>query len=275
MDENSEIRIDVSTDQKKYTMQVECRLLNDGTSPIRVYLFNEAPSEEEQQESNSWHRMTRILSHEVMNTITPIVSLTDTLYEKSSDEEVREGLSIIRESSRGLLGFVNGYRALSKVPTPNIRPFKLKELTDGLVSHFSNEIERMKVTVTSSYEDPEMVLFADEQLTRQILINLFRNALNALSNRFCDVGKDIAASGPFISITVSTNLRDNTQIVISNNGTPIPIFHQDKIFEPFFTTKKEGTGIGLALSRQIMRAHNGTINLTASDERQTTFTITF
>ena len=122
-----------------------------------------------------------------------------------------------------------------------------------------------------------MVLFADEQLMRQVVANILKNALNALRDRFGEKAAPAAVpldDVPLIRITAFVNASDNTEIHISNNGDPIPPENTDHIFDPFFTTRAEGTGVGLALSRQIMRAHAGSIRLDRTDPALTTFVLT-
>ena len=216
--------------------------------------------------------MTRIISHEVLNTITPIVSLSDTLHDMTDDRNLREGIQVIGESARGLLGFVNGYRALSRVPVPQIHPFKFRPMLDYVLSPLLPGVEELGGRVDIALEDEDMVLFADEQLMRQVVANILKNALNALRGRFKDGAA--AADVPLIRITAFVNASDNTEIHISNNGDPIPDENADHIFDPFFTTRAEGTGVGLALSRQIMRAHAGSIRLDRTDPAFTTFVLT-
>lgn len=248
----------------------------DGQTPVRIFIFEEKAenrSEAEQSESLQWQKMTRIISHEVLNTITPIVSLSDTLLGMTDDRNVREGIQVIGESARGLLGFVNGYRALSRVPVPQIHPFRFKAMLDYVLSPLRPQIEELGGRVEISPEDEDMVFFADEQLMRQVVANILKNALNALRDRFGEGGSG-SADVPLIRITAFVNASDNTEIHISNNGDPIPDADAGHIFDPFFTTRAEGTGVGLALSRQIMRAHAGSIRLDRSDPEMTTFVLT-
>ena len=221
--------------------------------------------------------MTRIISHEVLNTITPIVSLSDTLHDMTDDRNLREGIQVIGESARGLLGFVNGYRALSRVPVPQIHPFKFRPMLDYVLSPLLPGVEELGGRVDIALEDEDMVLFADEQLMRQVVANILKNALNALRDRFGEKAAPAAVpldDVPLIRITAFVNASDNTEIHISNNGDPIPDENADHIFDPFFTTRAEGTGVGLALSRQIMRAHAGSIRLDRTDPEMTSFVIT-
>ena len=184
----------------------------------------------------------------------------------TDDRNLREGIQVIGESARGLLGFVNGYRAV-----PQIHPFKFRPMLDYVLSPLLPGVEELGGRVDIALEDEDMVLFADEQLMRQVVANILKNALNALRDRFKD---GAAADVPVIRITAFVNASDNTEIHISNNGDPISDENADHIFDPFFTTRAEGTGVGLALSRQIMRAHAGSIRLDRTDPALTTFVLT-
>ena len=275
LEEGGTLEVPIGSEMRIYNFEIGKYTVMDGNTPVRVYVFEEkagSRTEAERSESAQWQKMTRIISHEVLNTITPIVSLSDTLHDMTDDRNLREGIQVIGESARGLLGFVNGYRALSRVPVPQIHPFKFRPMLDYVLSPLLPGVEELGGRVDIALEDEDMVLFADEQLMRQVVANILKNALNALRDRFKDGAA--AADVPLIRITAFVNASDNTEIHISNNGDPIPDENADHIFDPFFTTRAEGTGVGLALSRQIMRAHAGSIRLDRTDPAFTTFVLT-
>lgn len=286
IEEGGVLEIPIGSEMRIYNFCIERRTVMDGQTPVRIFIFEEkaeSRSEAEQSESVQWQKMTRIISHEVLNTITPIVSLSDTLLGMTDDRNVREGIQVIGESARGLLGFVNGYRALSRVPVPQIHPFRFRTMLDYVLSPLQPKLKELGGHVEIVLEDEDMVLFADEQLMRQVVANILKNALNAIRDRFGDGGGSAAGDAsavsipddvPLIRITAFVNASDNTEIHISNNGDPIPPENADHIFDPFFTTRAEGTGVGLALSRQIMRAHAGSIRLDPTDPSLTTFVLT-
>ena len=297
IEEGGVLEIPIGSEMRIYNFCIERRTVMDGQTPVRIFIFEEkaeSRSEAEQSESVQWQKMTRIISHEVLNTITPIVSLSDTLLGMTEDRNVREGIQVIGESARGLLGFVNGYRALSRVPVPQIHPFRFRTMLDYVLSPLLPKLKELGGHVEIVLEDEDMVLFADEQLMRQVVANILKNALNAIRDRFGEAASavsavhavsqsaasipassgTIAADIPLIRITAFVNASDNTEIHISNNGDPIPPENADHIFDPFFTTRAEGTGVGLALSRQIMRAHAGSIRLDTTDPSLTTFVLT-
>lgn len=286
IEEGGVLEIPIGSEMRIYNFCIERRTVMDGQTPVRIFIFEEkaeSRSEAEQSESVQWQKMTRIISHEVLNTITPIVSLSDTLLGMTDDRNVREGIQVIGESARGLLGFVNGYRALSRVPVPQIHPFRFRTMLDYVLSPLLPKLKELGGHVEIVLEDEDMVLFADEQLMRQVVANILKNALNAIRDRFGDGGGSAAGDAsavsipddvPLIRITAFVNASDNTEIHISNNGDLIPPENADHIFDPFFTTRAEGTGVGLALSRQIMRAHAGSIRLDTTDPSLTTFVLT-
>ncbi len=280
LEEGGTLEVPIGSEMRIYNFEIGKYTVMDGNTPVRLYVFEEkagSRTEAERSESAQWQKMTRIISHEVLNTITPIVSLSDTLHDMTDDRNLREGIQVIGESARGLLGFVNGYRALSRVPVPQIHPFKFRPMLDYVLSPLLPGVEELGGRVDIALEDEDMVLFADEQLMRQVVANILKNALNALRDRFGEKAAPAAApldDVPLIRITAFVNASDNTEIHISNNGDPIPDENADHIFDPFFTTRAEGTGVGLALSRQIMRAHAGSIRLDRTDPALTTFVLT-
>ena len=280
IEEGGTLEVPIGSEMRIYNFEIGRYTVMDGNTPVRVYVFEEkaeSRTEAERSESVQWQKMTRIISHEVLNTITPIVSLSDTLHDMTDDRNLREGIQVIGESARGLLGFVNGYRALSRVPVPQIHPFKFRPMLDYVLSPLLPGVEELGGRVDIALEDEDMVLFADEQLMRQVVANILKNALNALRDRFKEKAAPYDApldDVPLIRITAFVNASDNTEIHISNNGDPILDENADHIFDPFFTTRAEGTGVGLALSRQIMRAHAGSIRLDRTDPEMTSFVIT-
>ena len=273
MEEGGVLEMPVSSELHMFNVSVKCHAVLDGQVPVRIYLFEEKENEMQEmrlQDNAQWQKMSRIIAHEVLNTITPIVSLSDTLLGMAEDRRVREGMQVIGNSARGLLGFINAYREMSRVPVPQISPFKFKTMLDYVLQPLMPAIVALGGRVDIAPGDENKVLFADEQLMRQVFANILKNALAALQDRF----KHSYPGVPFIRIRLFVNSSDNTEIHLSNNGAPVPDKDAEHLFEPFFTTRAEGTGIGLALSRQIMHAHNGSIRLDRSVPGITTFILT-
>ena len=217
-------------------------------------------------EQDSWTKLIRVLTHEIMNTVSPIASLSDAMA-KSMDEnghselDVKAGLETISDSSKNLIGFVQTYRQLSGVAKPVRKALDLQELVEGIIGLNSEYLTSCGATCTYRPQEPDLMIYADEGQISQILINLIKNALQAGARRLdlsAQMGKD-----------------DDVIVRVANDGEPIPVSAQEQIFIPFYTTKKEGSGIGLSLARQIMRNHNGSIELLRSDASETVFELRF
>lgn len=232
---------------------------------VKIVSFSNIDTQLSENQQESWNKLTRVLTHEIMNTITPIVSLSDTLnkcaVQDSLDGNYISGLETISASSKGLLSFVESYRSLTRVAAPIRKSFKVSELIERVFQLTSPYTSDVGVQTAFVERTPDVLLWADENQIAQILINLVKNAAQAGATR--------------IEISADLDSLENVVIEVSNNGTPISKEGQEEIFVPFYTTKQEGTGIGLSLSRQIMRLHNGTLTLTRSDSVATVFTLTF
>ena len=217
-------------------------------------------------EQDSWTKLIRVLTHEIMNTVSPIASLSDAL-SKSMDEnghselDVKAGLDTISDSSKNLIKFVETYRELSGVARPLKKAIELQELIDKVIGLDKELLAAHSAICTYTPEEPDLMVYADEGQIYQILINLIKNALQA--------------GAKHISITGKMGNEDDVILRIANDGEPIPVAAQEQIFVPFYTTKKEGSGIGLSLARQIMRQHNGSIDLVKSDVNETVFQMVF
>ena len=214
-----------------------------------------------ENEELAWSRLIRVLTHEIMNTVTPIASLSETLSADITSPDLQSGLETIASSSRGLIRFVDNYRTLTRVAAPIKRAFMLKELVERVISLVGQQITGTNVICRYIEKSDDILLYADENQITQIFINLIRNAIQAGATKVDIVGE--------------IETFDAVRVDVINNGTPISRESQSQIFIPFFSTKQDGTGIGLSLSRQIMRLHNGSIRLTRSDEKQTVFTLIF
>ena len=217
-------------------------------------------------EQDSWTKLIRVLTHEIMNTVSPIASLSDAMA-KSVDEnghselDIKAGLETISDSSKNLIGFVQTYRQLSGVAKPIRKALDLQELMDGILALNSGYAASCGAVCTYRPQEPDLMIYADEGQISQILINLIKNALQA--------------GAKHIDLSARMGKDDEVVVLVANDGAPIPPDAQEQIFIPFYTTKKEGSGIGLSISRQIMRQHNGTIDLLQSDVNQTVFQLIF
>ena len=246
----------------KMTIALTASAATIGKEHVRVIAFNDISNEIAENEQESWSKLIRVLTHEIMNTITPIASLSDTLLTFNGvDEDIKNGLSTISESSKGLIKFVDTYRNLTRVAMPSKKAFYFRELAERVISLTREQAAINGAACTYEELSADIILYADEGQITQILINLVKNAVQAEARN--------------VVITAQLTPSEQTVIRVSNDGPPISRESQDEIFVPFFTTKQEGTGIGLSLSRQIMRLHNGSLTLTKSDESGTIFTLMF
>ena len=217
-------------------------------------------------EQDSWTKLIRVLTHEIMNTVSPIASLSDAL-SKSMDKDghspldVKAGLDTISDSSKNLIKFVETYRELSGVARPARKAIDLQELMDGVMALNREYAASCGAVCSYRPQEADLMIYADEGQISQILINLIKNALQADARH--------------IDISARLGKDDEVIVLVANDGEPIPPSAREQIFIPFYTTKKEGSGIGLSLARQIMRQHNGSIELLQSDASRTVFELRF
>ena len=211
-------------------------------------------------EAASWSKLFRVMTHEIMNTVAPIASLSDAL-SKDDSLDVKAGLETISASSKDLIKFVESYRSMMKLSSPIRKAVMVDELMERVLNLNQTRLKEQNVTITYNAKTPDLLVYIDESQILQVLNNLIKNAVQAEANS--------------IRISAELNSEDRTIISVTNNGKPVPLRQQDEIFVPFYTTKPNGTGIGLSLSRQIMTKHNGNITLVQSDKNTTTFALTF
>jgi signal transduction histidine kinase len=226
----------------------------------------------------AWQKLIRVLTHEIMNSITPISSLAATAnkmladfstsendFQKESLEDIISANNTILKRSEGLMHFVNNYRSLTKIPRPVFQIFEIKKLFERIETLLKKEIEESGISFKCEVIPHTLELTADADLIEQVLINLIINSRQAFEG--IQNGK----------INLLATLDDNGKILIqvSDNGKGISEDIQEKIFIPFFSTKKNGSGIGLSLSRQIIRAHGGTIRVNSVPGNETVFSLRF
>lgn len=228
---------------------------------VSIVTFNDITLEMENNESESWTRLIRVITHEIMNTVTPIASLSSALSQNLDaydTEDVRSALGTISSSSEGLISFVQSYRSLTHIAAPIRKAFYLRDLVNDSVTIAQANWPSAKVSYHELSED--IILYADYGQISQVMNNLIKNA--------------VQAGASDIDITASIDKRERTVINVANNGEPISETGREQIFVPFYTTKGvSGTGVGLSLCRQIIRLNGGTINLTSSTHEATVFTI--
>lgn len=221
----------------------------------------------QQYEQESWTKLIRVLTHEIMNTVSPIASLSEALShsvdvpEKEREMDIKAGLATIASSSKDLIRFVESYRELAGIAKPVLKALMLDSLVNKVIELTSEQCASYGALCVYLPKTEDILIYADESQISRILINLIKNALQAKAKH--------------ISIIAEIDKEEQTLIHVVNDGEPISPESQEQIFIPFFTTKQEGSGIGLSLSRQIMRAHNGKIELICSNVSKTEFLLTF
>ncbi|HIG40909.1 MAG TPA: histidine kinase [Gammaproteobacteria bacterium] len=228
----------------------------------------------------AWQDLVRVLTHEIMNSITPVTSLAQTaasLVEDArgkikDDSEVSEVLADAKDAvdtvarrSDGLLNFVSSYRQLTRLPTPSMQRLKIKTLFDDVTRVATTNWLEKDIGLITHIEPDQLDINVDHQMIEQVLINLLKNSEQALEG---------IANGQ-VNLTAKLNLRGHIAIDVSDNGSGIPAEAAANIFVPFYTTRRDGSGVGLALSRQIMIAHGGTITFSNNEHGGVTFTLVF
>jgi len=236
-------------------------------------------SELEEREMKSWQTLIRVLTHEIMNSITPIASLSATAYGllKNNQEcevpesmnevigDVRDAVNTIEKRSKGLLDFIENYRKLTRIPKPDFEIVQVKNLFERVGNLMKDQLENQAIDFSMQVDPESLEITADQALIEQVLINICKNSVEAVDG----------VSNPKIELSAETDGLGNPVVKIFDNGKGISEEVAEKIFIPFFTTKPQGSGIGLSLSRQIMRQHKGTLSVTSRPNEETTFVLRF
>lgn len=261
-------------------LSLKATYLKTGDDELTILSVQDIKYELDEKEIDSWLKLIRVLMHEIMNSITPITSLSETISgifsadgkpvqpEELSEDKVTmalQGLDIIKERGKGLMSFVESYRKLTKIPDPVKKTFRVSDLITRIKVIYNSLKNNENIELSVSLKNPDHEIFADENLISQVLINLLKNAIEANADN---------PSGK-IMITAGLNPENQTEISVIDNGPGIPEENLDKIFVPFFTTKEDGSGIGLSLSKQIMRAHRGNLKVRSIPGKETIFSVIF
>ena len=213
---------------------------------VRIIALSDVSHELSNQEVDSWIKLIRVLTHEIMNTITPVTSLSETLLTRvTEDKDLKQGLETIHKTGTELLAFVNNYRRFTHVPQPQPALFYVEPFLERMALLCNHEVE-------ISVSPKDLLVYADESLLSHVVTNLLKNAVEAFN------GQEKLS---FIRLQAYANAQESIIIDVSNNAGLIPEDVASHIFIPFFTTKPEGSGIGLSLSRQIMRVSGGSLSL--------------
>ena len=258
---NEQRTVRYATEIGDQNLVLSCSAMEFEGKQLRVISIGNIHEELDRKEVESWEKLTRILTHEIMNSLAPVTSISHTLLSSSGDAEtMRQGLETIHATSDRLLRFVDSFRAVTRIPTPQKAPFYLSELVAESLSLIPHE----GIEVETSIEPRDTMLYADRALMSQVFVNLLKNATEALLAQDCDRK---------ITIRSTIDAEERIQIEITNNGSAIPAEVAENIFTPFFTTKTDGSGIGLAVSRQIVRLHGGSLRLKHNEEGRVTFAV--
>lgn len=241
------------------------RSMNEALNAFRSRLYNSVVAE---AETEAWQKLIRVLTHEIMNSIAPIISLSETVTERAESNGMNErdygimlqAIQTIHRRSKGLLDFVENYRKLTRIPAPTMQLFPVSALFDDIQKLVPANDVRFVYFIKPS----ELRLYADRGMIEQVLINLLKNAVEACSESLSP------------EVRIEAFRRDGIPVItISDNGSGIVPEALDKVFVPFFTTKPGGSGIGLSVCRQIMNRHGGNITVTSEMEKGTVFTMLF
>jgi len=235
-------------------------------------------SELAEKEMEAWQKLISVLTHEIMNSVTPIASLASTVGEmiRSSEDvdtdltqderaDIDEAVGTIERRSTGLLNFVQSYRKLTKVPTPNYTILPVRDLFNDIRNLLSTNLDEAGIDISSEVDPESLEITADRELIEQVLINIIVNSIHALKE----------TENPRILLQGTTEERGRAVIRVNDNGHGMDEDVKEKIFTPFFTTKRDGSGIGLSLSRQIMRLHRGRITVDSAPGKGSTFILRF
>lgn len=235
---------------------------------VKLIAMNDIHGEMEDKEVDTWIRLTRVLTHEIMNSVTPITSISSTLLSRHDEmkEELRNGLELISDTGKGLISFVESYRRFTHIPTPQPTLFYVGRFIERMTQLASHH-HASHIAIQTDIRPDDLILYADEDLIGQVVLNLLKNAIQAIGPDHPD-GQ--------ITVRASCNSNESIVIEISNNGPVIPPEEAEHIFTPFFTTKEGGSGIGLSVARQIMRLSGGSISLKSNaSNHRTTFVLLF
>jgi nitrogen fixation/metabolism regulation signal transduction histidine kinase len=278
MTPDSKELIKVVSGNEVVQLSLRCSIFSSSDETYRIVSFQDIKFEIEQNETEAWQKLIRILTHEIMNSVSPITLTSSGIIRlieeelqnpvKDHDEallnKVQEGLHAIRNRSKGLAAFVESYQSVNHLPLPVFAVIPVKDLFAQVESLMKETITNQQIHLEVSVLPDTLLLYADEKLICQTLINMLRNSVYALEQQ----------PSKWIRLK-AFQVNDQARISISDNGKGIPPELLDLIFIPFYTTREKGSGIGLSLSREIMKLHCGGIRVHSEPDKETTFTLIF
>jgi two-component system nitrogen regulation sensor histidine kinase NtrY len=264
-------------------LAVRVSVFKIGQKEIRLISLQDIKNELDEKEMDSWQKLIRVLTHEIINSVTPVTSLTTTIsgfFKKEgqvvsakdlSDESIHEaltGLGYIEDRGKNLIDFVSKFRSLTKLPTPKFEEISLTRLFESIALLKREELSAKSIVLNCYTPVEKLSLYCDRNLIEHVLLNLVNNASDAITAKSDSKQRIIELKG-------ETGTDHHPVITVRDNGSGIPDELLESVFIPFFTTKEHGSGIGLSLARQIMRLHNGTISVSSKPGIETIFSLTF
>lgn len=235
---------------------------------FRLYTFQNIQNELEAKELDAWQKLIRILTHEIMNSVAPISSLSSTIKDMLEEPDlsreeklghIQKSIEVIQKRSEGLLDFTETYRTLTRIPPPKFQKLDLVQLTDQVITLMKSDLQYFQIELKKDLPDTPLLFEGDPHLLEQVLINILKNAIDAVQE----------IPQPMIKILASRTPAGKVSLEIADNGPGISEEMLDQVFVPFFTTKESGSGIGLSLSRQIIRMHKGQIEMQSAEKEGT------
>lgn len=260
-----------NNDHGSVTLSVHASTIIRRGETLKILALTDIENELSDREIESWIRLIRVLTHEIMNSINPITSISDSLVERigqDNEAQIRHGLETISQTAKNLISFVESYRKFTRLPSPDPTLFYVREFMENLraLALATVPANGKPVELRISVEPGDLILYADRGLVSQVAVNLLKNAIEATAE----------TEQPQIEFTAIIDSREQVILTVTDNGPGIPQEVADHIFIPFFTTKTGGSGVGLSLSRQIMRLHGGTLKYRPSAAGTgSVFTMTF
>lgn len=277
LDSGEQAMVRVEEEDRTLQLAVRVRRFRLQGQPHALASIQDLRNELEEKEMEAWQQLTSVLTHEIMNSVAPISSLASTAYRRLQSEgddrplppdeatDVREAVDTIERRSESLIHFVDAYRSFTDIPSPEFEVLAAEDVLDNVCRLLQAQIEEQDLALATSIDPTDLTLTADPDLLDQVLINLMLNAVQAVEDQ----------NEAYIDLRAYVDRRSRPVIQVEDNGPGIPEDVQEKIFVPFFTTKEDGSGIGLSLSRQIMRLHGGSISVRSTPGEGAVFTLRF
>jgi two-component system, NtrC family, nitrogen regulation sensor histidine kinase NtrY len=259
--------VELAKDTGNITLAVQEQRFVHNKQTYKILTLQNFSDPLDKKEQESWQNIIRVLTHEIMNSLTPVVSLTETALQIAKQQEqndtLRQSLEIAHKRGQGLLGFVHSYRKITNIKPLQKTVFLVDELVSGIIILKAEELKLRNISLTAEVIPEDLEMEADYELLEQVVINLINNA--------ADAAKD--SENPKIHVVAGYDYLNKVQISVTDNGPGVPKDILDKIFIPFFTTKKQGTGIGLSLSKQIALMHGGSLYFETTNAGNTSIVV--